>query len=86
MDLLHPSIDLTLEPKAPRSRELLEHRFTESETQTASDHRLFMLPISSNQSGHLMDIDIVIKCTDGTLSLFSFFLYAVPEKNRLLDY
>ena len=30
MDLLHPSIDLTLEPKAPRSRELLEHRFMES--------------------------------------------------------
>lgn len=63
MDLLHPSIDLTLEPKAPRSRELLEHRFTESETQTTSDHRLFMLPmlpISSNQSGHLMDIDIVL--------------------------
>jgi len=31
MDLLHPSIDLTLEPKAPRSRELLEHRFMERE-------------------------------------------------------
>lgn len=50
MDLLHPSIDLTLEPKAPRSRELLEHRFTESETQTASDRIGFScfqyLPIS----------------------------------------
>ena len=35
MDLLHPSIDLTLEPNASRSRELLEHRFTESGRQTA---------------------------------------------------
>lgn len=40
MDLLHPSIDLTLEPKAPRSRELLEHRFTERE--------LFKRILSSN--------------------------------------
>jgi len=31
MDLLHPSLDLTLEPKAPRGRELLEQRFAERE-------------------------------------------------------
>ena len=30
---------------------------------------------ASNQSGHLMDIDVVIKRTDGALPLFQFFLY-----------
>lgn len=39
-----------------------------------------------SSDGHRYSLDIVIKCTDGALSLFSFFLYAVPEKNRLLDY
>ena len=53
MDLLHPSIDLTLEPKAPRSRELLEHRFTESGSQSVSAFHPIGRVI-------LMDIDIVI--------------------------
>lgn len=40
MDLLHPSLDLTLEPKGARSRELLEQRFAERE--------LFKRILSSN--------------------------------------